>query len=30
MLSLVMVLLFLSACLVMVWWMFRTGYRIKQ
>ena len=30
MLSLVMVLLFLSACLVMVWWMFRTGYRLKQ
>jgi len=29
-LSLFMVVLFLSACLLMVWWMFRTGYRLKQ
>jgi ABC-2 type transport system permease protein len=29
-LSLAMVLVFLSACLVMVWWMFKTGYRLKQ
>ncbi len=29
-LSLVMVLVFLSACLLVVWWMFRTGYRLKQ
>ncbi len=29
-LSLFMVVLFLSACLFMVWWMFRTGYRLKQ
>ena len=29
-LSLVMVLAFLSACLLLVWWMFRTGYKLKQ
>ncbi|MFV1984438.1 MAG: ABC transporter permease [Thiohalomonadales bacterium] len=29
-LSLFIVLLFLIACLVLVWWMFKTGYRIKQ
>ena len=29
-LSLFMVLLFLAACLLMVSWMFRTGYRLKQ
>ena len=29
-LSLFMILLFLSACLLIVWWMFRTGYRLKQ
>ncbi len=29
-LSLFMVVLFLSACLLMVWWMFKTGYRLKQ
>ena len=29
-LSLFMVLLFLSACLLVVWWMFKTGYRLKQ
>ena len=29
-LSLFMVLLFLALCLVVVWWMFRTGYRLKQ
>lgn len=29
-LSLAMVLLFLGACLLVVWWMFKTGYRIKQ
>lgn len=29
-LSLSMVLLFLVACLVIVWWMFKTGYRLKQ
>jgi len=27
--SVVMILLFLLACLVAVWWIFRTGYRIK-
>jgi ABC-2 type transport system permease protein len=27
--SLAMVVLFLSACLAVVWWIFRTGYRIK-
>ena len=29
-LSLLMVLSFLSACLLTVWWMFKTGYRLKQ
>jgi len=29
-LSLSMVLLFLAACLLVVWWMFRSGYRLKQ
>ncbi|MBI3188846.1 MAG: ABC transporter permease [Gammaproteobacteria bacterium] len=29
-LSLTMVLLFLAACLLIVWWMFKTGYRLKQ
>jgi ABC-2 type transport system permease protein len=29
-LSLLMVMLFLSACLLIVWWMFKTGYRLKQ
>ena len=29
-LSLAMVLLFLGACLLIVWWMFKTGYRLKQ
>jgi ABC-2 type transport system permease protein len=29
-LSLSMVLLFLAACLLIVWWMFKTGYRLKQ
>ena len=29
-LSLSMVLLFLTACLLVVWWMFRSGYRLKQ
>ena len=29
-LSLAMVLAFLGACLVIVWWMFKTGYRLKQ
>jgi len=29
-LSLAMVLGFLGACLVIVWWMFKTGYRLKQ
>jgi ABC-2 type transport system permease protein len=28
--SLAMVCLFLMACLVVVWWMFKTGYRLKQ
>ncbi len=28
--SLFMVLLFATACLVIVWWMFKTGYRLKQ
>jgi ABC-2 type transport system permease protein len=28
--SLVMVCLFLVACMVLVWWMFKTGYRLKQ
>ena len=29
-LSLSMVLLFFVTCLVIVWWMFKTGYRLKQ
>ena len=29
-LSLFMVLLFLTVCLLVVWWMFRSGYRLKQ
>jgi len=29
-LSLAMVLLFLGTCLIIVWWMFKTGYRLKQ
>jgi len=29
-LSLSMVLVFLGACLVTVWWIFKTGYRLKQ
>jgi len=29
-LSVVMVLAFLGTCLTIVWWMFKTGYRLKQ
>jgi len=29
-LSLTMVLAFLAICLLVVWWMFKTGYRLKQ
>ncbi len=29
-LSLAMILLFLALCLLVVWWMFKTGYRLKQ
>lgn len=29
-LSLAAILGFLSACLIVVWWMFKTGYRLKQ
>lgn len=29
-LSVTMILVFLGACLLIVWWMFKTGYRIKQ
>jgi ABC-2 type transport system permease protein len=29
-LSLFMVLVFLAICLLVVWWMFRTGYRLRQ
>jgi ABC-2 type transport system permease protein len=29
-LSLFMVLVFLAACLLIVWWMFKTGYRLRQ
>jgi ABC-2 type transport system permease protein len=29
-LSLAMVLVFLLVCLLIVWWMFKTGYRLKQ
>jgi ABC-2 type transport system permease protein len=28
--SLAMTLVFLTACLVVIWWMFRTGYRLKR
>lgn len=28
--SLLMILLFLAVCLAIVWWMFKTGYRLKQ
>ena len=28
--SLVMICLFLAACMIVVWWMFKTGYRLKQ
>jgi len=28
--SLMMICLFLAACLALVWWMFRTGYRLRQ
>ena len=28
--SLTMILVFLLSCLVLVWWMFKTGYRLKQ
>lgn len=29
-LSLFMILAFLTACLIVVWWMFKTGYRLKR
>ena len=29
-LSLTVIALFLLACLMLVWWMFKTGYRLKQ
>lgn len=29
-LSLAMILLFFAACVFIVWWMFKTGYRLKQ
>lgn len=29
-LSLIMILAFLGICLTIVWWMFKTGYRLKQ
>ena len=29
-LSLTMILLFMAACLLVVWWMFKTGYRMKN
>lgn len=29
-LSLAVILIFLGACLAIVWWMFKTGYRLKQ
>jgi ABC-2 type transport system permease protein len=29
-LSLTMILVFLSTCLLIVWWMFKTGYRLRQ
>ena len=28
--SLVMTMLFLAVCLALVWWIFRTGYRLKS
>ena len=28
--SLGMTVVFLAACLVVVWWIFRTGYRLKR
>jgi ABC-2 type transport system permease protein len=28
--SLVMSLVFLGVCLTVVWWMFKTGYRLKK
>ena len=28
--SLTMIMLFLLSCLLLVWWMFKTGYRLKQ
>jgi ABC-2 type transport system permease protein len=28
--SLAMTLLFLGLCLAVVWWIFRTGYRLKK
>ena len=28
--SLTMILVFLLSCLILVWWMFKTGYRLKQ
>jgi len=28
--SLTVVMLFLFTCIAIVWWMFRTGYRLKQ
>jgi len=29
-LSLAIVLIFLTTCMIVVWWMFKTGYRLKQ
>ncbi len=29
-LSLLMIIVFLAICLLIVWWMFKTGYRLKQ
>ncbi|VAX00318.1 Efflux ABC transporter, permease protein [hydrothermal vent metagenome] len=29
-LSLLMIIVFLALCLLIVWWMFKTGYRLKQ
>jgi ABC-2 type transport system permease protein len=29
-LSLTMICVFLAACLALVWWMFKTGYRLRQ
>jgi len=28
--SLMMITIFLLSCLLLVWWMFKTGYRLKQ